>query len=415
MSIRDLIREALRSLESNRGRSLLTILGIVIGIAAVIAMTSLIGGVRNSLISGLGLNAARTVQISCSYPMDTDDVADIARLMPEYEALEGSAYGYTQAQGSNCTVDANIRGADSAYLEMTGEVKLAEGRMFTSAEEQAAARVIILDKSGVQAFFGTPDAQVVGKSIRLGSHDYQIVGVDEKMPASSTGTENVYISVYTPLQTCLDDFSMGYPYLSTVTGLAREGTDMDAIVETTMQQVAKVMGIDEENIADNVYVYSMKSTVDTMSGFMNSFSLIMGAVAGISLLVGGIGIMNMMLTNVTERIREIGVRRALGATRRDITLQFLMESAVVCVAGGILGTVIGYLLSWGLSAIASALGLLGSMGMTTPGATATLTPQISPEAIAAAVGLSIAIGLIFGWYPARRAAKLDPVECLRSL
>ena len=178
--------------------------------------------------------------------------------------------------------------------------------------------------------------------MRIGSSDYLVVGVDERMPNTGSGGNSTYITVYMPLETVLKDFSGGYAYLTQVVGIAREGVDVDALMETTKKQVAKVMSIPDDQIDDNVYVYSMKSTIDSMTGFMNSFSLIMGAVAGISLLVGGIGIMNMMLTNVTERIREIGVRRALGATRRDITLQFLMESAVVCVAGGIIGTVAGF-------------------------------------------------------------------------
>ena len=168
------------------------------------------------------------------------------------------------------------------------------------------------------------------------------------------------------------------------------------------------MGYSEDEAQDMIYCYSMKSSIDSLNSFMMSFQLIMGAVAGISLLVGGIGIMNMMLTNVTERIREIGIRRALGATRRDITAQFLTESAALCVTGGIIGTIAGFAIAWALATVASSMDLTSSMG--TSGA---ITPLIAPQTILLAVGLSVGIGLIFGYYPARRAAKLDPVECLR--
>ena len=133
--------------------------------------------------------------------------------------------------------------------------------------------------------------------------------------------------------------------------------------------------------------------------------------AGISLLVGGIGIMNMMLTNVTERIREIGVRRALGARGRDITRQFLMESIAICILGGIIGTVLGYLIAWGIAIVVTNMGVLQSLS--TNGGSVALSPAFSLATVALAVGISLAIGVLFGFYPARRAARLDPVECLR--
>ncbi|MDM8164279.1 ABC transporter permease [Collinsella intestinalis] len=411
MSARDLIHEALHALEANRGRSLLTILGIVIGIAAVIAMTSLIGGVRNSLVAGLGLNAARAVYISPSYQMTLDDLTDLRRLMPEYEEIVGSAYGYAQTTGADGSVDVGITGAEERFLTLTGAVSLASGRLFTAEDEATAARVMIIDRLGAQALFGSSDANVVGKSVSLGGRDYQIVGIDEGMPQTG-GSGSTYITVYMPLSTVLADFGGGYEYLSQVIGFVREGADIDQVMSLTQERVGKLLDIPEDQVEDNVYVYSMKSEIDAMNGFMNAFSLIMGSVAGISLVVGGIGIMNMMLTNVTERIREIGVRRALGATRGDITRQFLMESATLCVTGGIIGTVMGYLVSWGLAIAVSAFGLMGALGGM-GGDTAQITPTVSVEAVAIAVGLSIAIGVVFGFYPARRAAKLDPVSCLR--
>ena len=237
----------------------------------------------------------------------------------------------------------------------------------------------------------------------MSNGEVQIVGVIDG-GNDSMGS----LTLYMPRETISGLFGDENPSFPSVTALAAEGTDMDELCKTIESKVRAMKGIAEDDEYDSVSATSMKSAIDALNSFMGAFSFIMGAVASISLLVGGIGIMNMMLTNVTERIREIGIRRALGASRRDITAQFLAESSALCVTGGLLGVLIGYLLAWGLTFFAASSGIMSEFG-----ATGAITPSFSITTVLIAFAVSVGIGVIFGFYPARRAAKLDPVECLR--
>ena len=383
MSTRDLIQEALHSLEANKGRSLLTILGIVIGIASVIAMTSLIGGIQNSLVNSLGLNAARMVQIYSSQELTESDIEKLRKLVPQIEQIGIVDSAYTEYKAGDKSYTVMAQGVDSDMLDAVGASKLVAGRTYTQAESQSGARVALISRGGADQLYG---------------NEQEALGND------SMGS----LTLYMPRETISGLFGDENPSFPSVTALATEGTDVDELCKTIESKVRAMKGIAKDDEYDSVSATSMKSAIDALNSFMGAFSLIMGAVASISLLVGGIGIMNMMLTNVTERIREIGIRRALGASRRDITAQFLAESSALCVTGGLLGIRIGYLLAWGLALFAAGSGVLGELG-----ASGTITPSFSIATVLLAFAVSVGIGVIFGFYPARRAAKLDPVECLR--
>ena len=402
MSARDLIQEALHSLEANKGRSLLTILGIVIGIASVIAMTSLIGGIQNSLVNSLGLNAARMVQIYSSQELTDSDVQKLQKLVPQIEQIGIVDSAYTEYKTGDKSYTVMAQGVDSDMLDAVGAGKLVAGRTYSQAESQSGSRVALISRGGADQLYGN-EQDALGKTIKVSNGEVRIVGVIDG-GSDSMGS----LTLYMPRETISGLFGDENPSFPSVTALAAEGTDMDELCKTIESKVRAMKGIEEEDEYDSVSATSMKSAIDALNSFMGAFSLIMGAVASISLLVGGIGIMNMMLTNVTERIREIGIRSALGASRRDITAQFLAEYSALCVTGGLLGVLIGYLLAWGLTFFAASSGIMSEFG-----ATGTITPSFSITTVLIAFAVSVGIGVIFGFYPARRAAKLDPVECLR--
>ena len=316
MKIGDLFYETWHALSANKGRSFLTILGIVIGIAAVIAMTSLIAGVQNMLMGEMGLSQARQVSISAYSPQGItfDDLDKLEQGMPEYEVITGASYASAEiAMADGQKNYATVIGARPDYFTANG-TKLKAGRFFTESEEQNAARLVVIGggEMAVQ-MLGVPDTEAVGKTVRLGNDDYTVIGVMET--SSFMGGGGTFYAPYTTVETRIGNTGG----IQQIVGFAREGTDMDRLVETTQTFVAQYFNLD----AESVYVSSLDAVIKQMETMMASFSLLMGSVASISLFVGGIGIMNMMLTNVTERIREIGLRKSLGARRRDVTKQFL--------------------------------------------------------------------------------------------
>jgi len=395
MSLRDLLQETWSSLSSNKARSFLTILGIVIGIASVIAMTSLIGGMQNMLMGELGLFQARMVQMYAfgAEPLDQDDLDVLALQFPEYEILTGVSSGSVEISTPSKTTGAQVVGADENYATVTN-LKIEAGRAITADDQRRATKVLVIGRGVVLDLYGSEDYDCLGLTVRVGPNreSYTIVGIIE-----GGGTTMNFRATVMPIST-LQLRVTGVTTFDQVYGLAREGVDIPALAASTQVFLVEHLGFKE----DEVVVYSMQEILDQVNVIMGAFSLMLTAIASISLFVGGIGIMNMMLTTVTERTREIGLRKSLGAHTTDITRQFLAESIALCLIGGLFGIIFGYLMAMVLAWIVS---------LVQPGVS--FMPALGFNAIAIAVGVCALIGIVFGFYPARRAAKMDPVESLR--
>ncbi|OUO34110.1 ABC transporter permease [Olsenella sp. An290] len=415
MRVRDLAYETSTALLANRARTLLTVLGIVIGIAAVIAMTSLIDGVKAQLVGQLGLNMSRTVSITCwppgNQPLDLDDIEEIGgALASDYDFVTGFTYASGKATSSTAEIEyLSITACRPEYFEAMG-LKAASGRLFSAEEEEEGSMVVVLGGSSVQNLFGSPDADCVGQTVRIGSSQYTVIGTVE---SSSPYQGDVAYMPASTAQTRLIGQQGSQSW--SILGFAREGSDMYAVATRTEDYLYERFDIprpdpDQTSFSSDegyVSVQTAQAMIDQLDATTATFRVMALAVASISLLVGGIGIMNMMLTNVTERIREIGLRKALGARRGDITGQFLLESVTICVVGGVLGVAVGYGGAWALAAVAGSA--LGSM----MGAAESIVPVISATTAGGAAAICVGIGVVFGWYPARRAARMDPVESLR--
>ncbi|MDR0501600.1 MAG: ABC transporter permease [Coriobacteriales bacterium] len=396
MGIRDLLHETLFSLSANKARSFLTILGIVIGIASVIAMTSLIGGMQNMFYDEMGLYQARMVQIGvfAERPLTSADTKALGIAFPEYEQIDASAGYPVSLSTSKKKYETTAMGVTGNFSEMVG-IKVSQGRNINEDDNLRKSRVLVLGKGVIRELFGDEEAQVLGSTIRVAANNesYIIVGIID-----GNGTSAYFNGCYMPVST-LHSRITGGEFYDGVFALAKEGTDVIELSQRTREFFMQRFKLDE----GGVFVYSMQEVMDQVNVIMAGFSMMLTAIASISLFVGGIGIMNMMLTTVTERTREIGLRKSLGAHTSDIVKQFLAESIALCTIGGIFGIIIGYGLSWGLALI---------IVMVQPDI-GNFMPALGLNAILIAVGVCALIGIVFGFYPARRAAKLDPVESLR--
>ncbi len=421
MFFSDILFETATALLANKVRTGLTVLGIVIGIGSVISMVAIGTGAQESVqksIQSIGSNLLMVrpgSQRGPGQPVSQGQGSAVTLTLEDSNAIKDSVSsiqsiapvvsGNYQVVANGQNTRTSISGTTPDYVSVRN-LGIEAGQFFTNEQNARLAKVAVLGPDVVDALFGdgtssddtsssttsTVDpSDVIGQKIRINGIDFTVIGTTASKGGSGFGSEDDVI--YVPLSTAMQYLS-GSEALSIINITIEDESEMDAASNEITALLRERHGLSGDDTSD-FRVMNQSDIVETATSVTSTFTLLLGAVAGISLLVGGIGIMNMMLTTVTERTREIGLRKAIGAKRRDISRQFLIESIVLTFCGGILGVALG----WVAALLFSKFG--------------SMTTQVSLSSVLIAFGVSAAIGVLFGWYPARRAASLNPIEALR--
>lgn len=400
MLLGETIRISLSSIRSNLFRALLTMLGIVIGVGAVITMVALGTGAQRQIdeqMAALGGNIL-TIQSSAWFSrgvarnqqtLTTDDAFALSSGMEHVAAVVPEISSRFQLKYGNKNLNLTVIGTTPNYPDVHG-FSFAHGDMFSAADEAARKRVVVLGAE-VPAMLDADPAALVGRTMQIRSINFEIIGVLEAKGGS--GWRNPDDDVWIPLSTAQFRVT-GNEFVQTISALVAESSS----TEIAMLEIERVLRREHGILPgrDNDFaIMNRRQFAESRQQATEVFSYLLAGIAGVSLVVGGIGIMNIMLVTVTERTREIGVRKALGATRGNILLQFLVESTILCLLGGLIGLALG--------ASVSAL-LAHYAGWQT---------VVTSSSALTAFGFSAAVGMVFGIWPARRAASLDPIEALR--
>ncbi len=406
MNLTQSILEALESLNANKLRSGLTILGIVIGVGAVIAMLAVGRGAEATItgsISGIGTNLLFVVsggseEIRNPRPLTMGDAAAIADPFqaPSVEAVAPAIQGDAVVTAAGNRLRTQVLGSTPSYLTMRN-YSLIEGRFFTEEDRLGRASVALIGPEVADRLFGHRDG-LVGETIRINGQPFRIIGVLESKGGGMMGSEDNVIIM--PIETARTRV-LNRGNRETVGLILVQVVDPQSIPQAT-EEIAQILRQRHHTPigADDFTIFSQQDFIAVAQTVTGVLTIFLGGIAGISLLVGGIGIMNIMLVSVTERTREIGLRKALGARKRDILIQFLTESSLLSLIGGVIGIGLGWLIAFIVGRIAAGSG--------TP-----FDPVVGLDAILLATIFSAAVGLFFGIYPANRAANLEPVEALR--
>lgn len=405
MNIHEPVSAAVRALRANKLRSALTTLGIVIGVAAVIVVVSLVQGLEKSVLKQIEKAGSQTLFVRPVFPTDMpfaeylkiknkdltlEDMRALGHAVPSITQLTPLFFTGSEVKAEGRTATVNLIMTDDSYLDLNS-INLTAGRNFVPSDLRLQNKVAIIGSSvaGKLGITGNP----IGHIIQTPALSLQVIGVLEEQ-GSSLGNDpdsNILVPLTTGLATLSDASRRQLFFQARIDPRISADDGADLITEA----LRRIKGL-RAGEPEGFKVFSPKQITSIIGGITAAITAVAGGMVSIALLVGGIGIMNIMLVSVTERTREIGVRKAVGAKRKDVLLQFLVEAAFLCIAGGAMGILLGFILG-------AALGkaLFGAVGM------------VPLWAVIAAFAVPAAIGLVFGLYPAAKASKLDPIEALR--
>lgn len=393
MNFWESVRAAIEGVWTNKLRSSLTMLGIIIGIAAVIAVVAVGQGGRAVLMSELERIGTNLFVVYINWndertptPRDLtiQDAVVIETLAPSVQRTAPSSFANAQIQSGSENTRTQVRGT-TASIEQIRSITITAGRFMTDEDVQAGRRVVVIDEELAEQLF--PNQNPIGERVILNNSPTQVIGVYQTNETMFVSTGRLS-TVYVPITYWQQLFNSNWVHQ--IDGQAIDRELINQAIDESLGILNRRHQTEERYLSWNLE--QELEMADNMSGVM---TLVIGAIAAISLFVGGIGVMNIMLVSVTERTREIGLRKALGATRKDILVQFLIEAVTICLIGGAIGILLGV---GGAHAIAKI---------------ANWPPLISWSSILIAALFSVAVGLFFGIYPANKAAKMDPIEALR--